>query len=75
MEECLKYTKIIEKKLDIDNDKFEFIPNKNKKKINFLSADFKNIRSPIFKDLLNYLDKSIFEISLLSNSKSYNRTN
>ena len=71
MEECLKYTKIIEKKLNIDNDKFEFIPNKNKKiKINFLSADFKKHSVSYFlKDLLNRLDKSIFEISLVSNLK------
>lgn len=69
LDECSKFTNLIEKKLNIKNDTFKYESNKNNKiKISFLSADFK-IHSVSFfiKDLIKRMDKSIFEISLISN--------
>ena len=69
LDECSKFTNLIEKKLNIKNDTFKYESNKNNKiKISFLSADFK-IHSVSFfiKDLIKRMDKSTFEISLISN--------
>ena len=69
MNECLKFTSLIEKKLNIKNDEFKFVSNNSSKiKIHFLSADFKKHSVSFFiKELLEKIDKSIFEISLISN--------
>ena len=71
MNECLKFTTLLEKKLNIENSEFKFKPNKNSKlKIHFLSADFKKHSVSFFiKDLLKKVDRSLFEISLISNLK------
>ena len=69
LDECSKFTNLLEKKLNIKNDSFKYELNKNNKiKISFLSADFK-IHSVSFfiKDLIKRMDKSTFEISLISN--------
>ena len=67
--ECSKFTNLIEKKLNIENDMFKYKVNKNTKiKISFLSADFKKHSVSFFiNDLLKKMDKSIFEVSLISN--------
>ncbi len=69
--ECLAYVDIVEKKLDIENDKFTFDWKiKDKIKISFLSADFKiHSVSHFLKDVLKKIDKSTFEIHLISNLK------
>ena len=69
MDECLNYATLVEKKLDIENDNYKFNSNKNDLvKIGFLSADFKNHSvSHFLKDILNKIDKSKFEVSLISN--------
>jgi len=69
--ECLSYVNIVEKKLDIKNDKFKFDWEKSDKiKISFLSADFKTHSvSHFLKDVIKKIDKSIFEIHLISNLK------
>ena len=69
MEECLNYAALVEKKLDIEKDNYEFNNNKNDLiKIGFLSADFKNHSvSHFLKDILKKIDKSKFEVSLISN--------
>ena len=60
---------LLEKKLDIENDNYEFNSKKNDFiKIGFLSADFKNHSvSHFLKDILNKIDKAKFEVSLISN--------
>lgn len=70
--ECLKFTTLVEKKLNIEKDEFNFSSKKNAKlKIHFMSADFKKHSVSFFiRNLLKKLDKSIFEISLISNLKS-----
>lgn len=67
--ECSKFTNLIEKKLNVEKNIFKFESNKNTKiKIAFLSADFKKHSVSFFlKDLLQKIDKSIFEITLVSN--------
>ena len=69
LDECSKFTTHIEKKISIEEDKFNYQPNKNTKfKISFLSADFKKHSVSFFiKDLLKKIDKSLFEIHLISN--------
>ena len=69
LDECSKFTSLIEKKLNIEDDTFKYELNKNNKiKISFLSADFKKHSVSFFiKDLLKKMNKSIFEISLISN--------
>ena len=69
MEECLNYAALVEKKLDIENDNYEFNKKKNDLiKIGFLSADFKNHSvSHFLKDILNKIDKSKFSVNLISN--------
>ena len=71
LKECLIYAGVVEKELDIKNDKFEFDQeNSDKIKISFLSADFKiHSVSHFLKDVLKKIDKSIFEIHLISNLK------
>ena len=71
LDECSKFTNLIEKKINIENDIFKYKINKNSKiKVSFLSADFKKHSVSFFiKDLLKNMDKSIFEISLISNLK------
>lgn len=72
MEQCNKYARLIEKKLDIQNDKYIFKNTDNKKiKLAFLSADFKSHSVTHFlKDLLFKIDRSTFEIHLISNLKT-----
>ena len=69
MEECLNYANPLEKKIDSENDNYEFTSKKNDFiKIGFLSADFKNHSvSHFLKDILNKIDKAKFEVSLISN--------
>ncbi len=71
MSECVKFTNCLEKKLKLENEKFKFLTKKNKKtKILFLSSDFKKHSVAFFiKDLLSKIDKSVFEVSLVSNLK------
>jgi len=71
MKECRSYAELIEKKLNIEEDNFKFDLNKNKKiKLSFISADFKNHSvSHFLKDLLIKIDKTTFEIHLISNVK------
>ena len=71
LEECLSYTRLIEKKLNIKNDDFNFSSNKNNKiKIAFLSSDLKMHSVSFFlKDLLAKINKDEFEINLISNLK------
>tara|TARA_B100000902_G_scaffold349196_1_gene357608 strand:- start:1173 stop:2840 length:1668 start_codon:yes stop_codon:yes gene_type:complete len=71
LKECLAYTDFVEKKLDIKNDTFKFDrENSDKIKISFLSADFKiHSVTHFLKDVLKKIDKSIFEIHLISNLK------
>ncbi len=71
MNECLKYTEIIEKKLEIEKDIYKLNPQKNSKiKIAFISGDFKNHSiTRFFTHLLSNLNKEIFEIVLISNLK------
>ena len=75
--ECLNYASLIEQKLDIENDNFKFEWKKNNKiKISFMSGDFKTHSvSHFLKDLLKKLDKSIFEIHLISNLKISDQDN
>ena len=77
LRECLIYADIVEKKLDIKNDKFIFDQeNRDKIKISFLSADFKiHSVSHFLKDVLKKIDKSIFEIHLISNLKNTSQDN
>ena len=69
MEECSNYAALVEKKLDIENDNYEFNNKKNDLiRIGFLSADFKNHSvSHFLKDILNNIDKSKFNVNLISN--------
>ena len=73
MKECLNYVSLLEKKLNIENDKFEFKWEKNSKiKLSFLSADFKTHSvSHFLKDLLKKINKSSYEIHLISNLKAF----
>ncbi|WP_020168961.1 hypothetical protein [Candidatus Pelagibacter communis] len=66
-EECLKFSKIIEKNLISTEEKQ--VPKKNTKiKIAFLSSDFRVHSVSFFlKDLFLKIDKKIFEIIVLSN--------
>ncbi len=72
MDECLNYVSLLERKLNIEHDKFEFKWKKNSKiKLSFLSADFKTHSvSHFLKDLLKKIDKSSYEIHLISNLKT-----
>lgn len=69
MSECLNYSSLLEKKLNIENDKFKIETNKNDKiKLSFLSGDFRTHSvSHFLNDLLRKLDTSTFEIHLISN--------
>ena len=69
MKECLNFASLVEKKLKVDDDKFEFTNEKNKKiKLAFLSADFKTHSvSHFLKDLLKKIDRNSFELVLISN--------
>ena len=69
MKECLNFASLVEKKLKVDDDKFEFTNKKNKKiKLAFLSADFKTHSvSHFLKDLLKKIDRNSFELVLISN--------
>ena len=67
LNECLKYSKILEKDLIFEQSKK--ISNKNKKiKVAFLSSDLKKHSVSFFlKDLLFNIDKKVIEIIVLSN--------
>ncbi len=71
LQECLKYTGVLEKKLKIEKDFFKIEKKNNGKiKLSFLSADFKTHSVTHFlKDLLKKIDRSNFEIILISNLK------
>ena len=61
LKECLIYAGVVEKELDIKNDKFEFDQeNSDKIKISFLSAFKIHSVSHFLKDILKKIDKSIF---------------
>ena len=69
LSECLNYSKLIEKKHNIENDNFKFINNNSGKiKLAFLSSDFKiHSVSHFLKKILQKIDKSSFEVILVSN--------
>ena len=71
LQECLKYTGVLEKKLEVEKDFFKIEKKNNGKiKLSFLSADFKTHSVTHFlKDLLKKIDRSNFEIILISNLK------
>lgn len=71
LKECLEFASLVEKKFNIENDKFKFNNKKNDKiKVAFISADFRTHSvSHFFKGLLKRIDKSKFEIILISNLK------
>ena len=71
MEECLNFSKVVEKKIDLEKNIYKFEKKQNSKiKLCFLSADFKRHSVSYFlTDLLKKFDKTLFEISLLSNLK------
>jgi len=78
LKECLNYTSLVEKNLDIENDNYDFGSYKNAKiKIAFLSADFRTHSvSHFLKDLLIKINKNSFEIHLISNLRpqDYDKT-
>lgn len=67
--ECTKYTKLLEKSLNLENDYFKFnIKKKIKPKIAFISGDFKKHSiTRFFTHLLSNIIKKNFEIVLISN--------
>ncbi len=69
MSECLNYTKLIEKKYNIENDNFKFTnKNSDKIKLAFISSDFKTHSvSHFLIEVLQKIDKSYFELNLISN--------
>ena len=69
MEECLKFSAIVEKKLFVEKETFNFNYTKNTKiKIAFLSGDFRRHSVPNFLyDLFKKINKEKFELILLSN--------
>ena len=71
LKECLEFASLVEKKFNIENDKFKINNKKNDKiKVAFISADFRTHSvSHFFKGLLKRIDKSKFEIILISNLK------
>ena len=74
LNECFKYISVLEKKYKLEKNSLK-IENQNKKKIklSFLSADFKTHSVTHFlKDLLEKIDRSNFEIVLISNLKIAN---
>ncbi len=77
MKECLNYNSILEKKYNIENNKNQFNWNKsNKINLAFLSADFKTHSvSHFLLDLLKKIDKSKFNIYLISNLKIIDQDN
>lgn len=72
LKECLNYTSLIERKINISKEKFEFKKNKNDKiKLAFLSGDLKTHSvSHFLFDILNKIDKKTFDINLISNLKT-----
>ena len=77
MKECLNYNSVLEKKYNIENDKSQFNWNKsNKINLAFLSADFKTHSvSHFLIDLLKKIDKSKFNVYLISNLKTVDQDN
>ncbi len=77
MKECLNYNLILEKKYNIEDDKSQFNWNKTDKiNLAFLSADFKTHSvSHFLIDLLRKIDKSKFNIYLISNLKTVEQDN
>lgn len=75
LKECLNYTTLIEKKLNLKEDKFEFKKNKNDKiKLAFLSGDLKTHSvSHFLSDILNRINRKTFETCLISNLKIINQ--
>ena len=71
MDECLKYTSFLEKKLNIFKDNFKCNFQKNEKiKLCFLSSDFKIHSVSFFLiNLLENIDQTKFDIFLVSNLK------
>ena len=69
MSECLNYTKLIEKKYNIENDNFKFTnKNSDKIKLAFISSDFKTHSvSHFLIEVLQKIDISYFELNLISN--------
>ena len=77
MKECLNYNSVLEKKYNIENDKSQFNWNKSDKiNLAFLSADFKTHSvSHFLIDLLKKIDKSKFNVYLISNLKTVDQDN
>ena len=77
MKECLNYNSILEKKYNIETDKSQFNWNKSDKiNLAFLSADFKTHSvSHFLIDLLKKIDKSKFNVYLISNLKTVDQDN
>ena len=71
MEECLKYTSFLEKKLKIHEDNFQCNFKKSEKiKLCFLSSDLKTHSVSFFLlNLLENIDQNKFDIFLVSNLK------
>lgn len=71
LKQCLSYTHLLEKKLNIKDDDFNFNIHKNDKiKVGFLSGDLKTHSvSHFLKDILIKINKDEFEINLISNLK------
>ena len=71
MRDCQNYSSLIEKKFNVEMDNHKFNWKKNDKiKISFLSGDFRTHSvSHFLKDILKKLDRSFFEINLISNLK------
>ena len=69
MEECLKFSSIVEKKLCVEKEVFNFNYKKNTRiKIAFLSGDFKGHSvSNFLYDLFKNINKEKFELILISN--------
>tara|TARA_Y100000591_G_scaffold126974_1_gene108748 strand:- start:868 stop:2544 length:1677 start_codon:yes stop_codon:yes gene_type:complete len=71
LKECLEFSSLVEKKFKIENDNFKFSNKINDKiKVAFISADFRTHSvSHFLKGLLKRINKSNFEIILISNLK------
>ena len=71
LKECLNYNKLLEEKLRINDETLLNWKKNDKIKLSFLSGDFRTHSvSHFLKDILNKIDKSRFEVHLISNLKT-----
>ena len=71
LKECLNYNKLLEEKLNINGENLLNWKKNDKIKLSFLSGDFRTHSvSHFLKDILNKIDKSHFEVHLISNLKT-----